>query len=66
MQLKSEYRREYDSLELAQSRLKTINHYVEKSRSTLLLAFEEWYRISYIGGECGDEKDEIKGDRGRR
>ena len=30
MQLKSEYRREYDSLELAQLRLKTINHYCAK------------------------------------
>ncbi len=51
MQLKADYRKKYESLQLEQSCLKTLNQYVDKARSKLLAEFDEWYRICYIGGE---------------
>lgn len=50
-QLKADYRKKYESLQLEQSCLKTLNQYVDKARSKLLAEFDEWYRICYIGGE---------------
>lgn len=39
---------------MEQSCLKTLNQFVDKSRSKLLAEFEEWYRVCYIGGEPMD------------
>ena len=43
---------------MAQACLKTLNQYVEKSRSKLLTEFNEWYRICYIGAETMDDTEE--------
>ena len=36
---------------MEQAQLKTLSQYVDKARSKLLVEFEEWYRVCYIGGE---------------
>ena len=54
VQLKSDYRKKYDTLQCEQACLKALNQYVDKARYKLLAEFEEWYRVCYIGGEPVD------------
>lgn len=51
MQMKSEYRKKYETLQVEKACLKTLNQFVDKARGKLLAEFDEWYRICYIGGE---------------
>ena len=37
--------------------MRMVKQYMDRSRSKLLLEFEEWYRVCYIGGEVLEEEE---------
>ena len=37
--------------------MRVLKQYMDRSRSKLLLEFEEWYKICYVGGEALEEED---------
>ncbi len=69
IQLKSDYRKKYESLQVEKACLKTLSQFVDKARAKLLAEFDDWYRVCYVGGEpidgtiCEDvdeDSDQIK------
>lgn len=56
-QLKMEYRKKHEAMQSLKAEVPYCEQYVNQCRRRMVKEFDSWYKVSFIGGEDGEESD---------